>query len=127
MNLTRLLTSLLFLALLTLTGCNSDSSKTTSTTSSVVAHSIVEEAQAAGLQDVSTMKYQDLWNWFDDHRDVAVQIRKECEPHYNKNDPTISQPDVGSFWANKTAEQKLCAAAFEPGSQYHKHTSHKTY
>ncbi len=125
MTLTRILVFLVVVCIAIVSGCSHDTSSTSNGTASTP--SVVDEVRAAGISDVSTMKYQDLWNWFDDHRDLAVKIRQQCEPHYKEGDPTNALPDVGNFWASKTSEQKICAAAFEPGAQFHQHSSHKTY
>ena len=124
MTLTRFVVFLI-VSIVIVSGCSRNTNSTSSGTASTP--NVVAEVQASGAGDLSTMKYQDLWNWFDDHRELAVHIRQECEPHYELSDPTISQPKTGNFWASKTLEQKICAGAFEPGSQYHKHTGHKTY
>ncbi len=118
MTLTRFLVSLfIVVSILSAVGCDRNSS------ASATNASVVEEVRASGAGDPATMSYQDLWNWFEDHRDLAVRVYKECEPHYKPDDPMIKAP----LWTGLNAEQKVCVAAMEPGGPNHKHIGHKTY
>jgi hypothetical protein len=62
---------------------------------------IVAKVEAAGAGDLRSASPQAMESWFQQHRDLALEVRQLCQP---------VQKSAPANWADST-EGKVCAAA----------------